>query len=63
MENPPRQRRQELEQDAVRPGLGVLCTEAQADGVPCNELGIECEKCERAQRQELTPATGSRALG
>jgi hypothetical protein len=27
---------------------GPLCAEAQADGVPCYELGRECETCERA---------------
>ena len=29
-------------------GLGVLCPEAQADGVPCQELGRDCEVCEMA---------------
>ncbi len=29
-------------------GLGVLCAEAQADGVPCPELGRECDGCEMA---------------
>lgn len=29
---------------------GVLCAEAQADGVPCFELGRDCETCERAYR-------------
>ena len=29
-------------------GLGVLCPEAQADGVPCQELGRDCETCEKA---------------
>ena len=29
-------------------GLGVLCPDAQADGVPCQELGKDCEQCERA---------------
>ena len=28
--------------------LGVLCAEAQADGVPCFELGRDCSECERA---------------
>lgn len=27
-----------------------LCPEAQADGVPCPELGRQCEICERAMR-------------
>jgi hypothetical protein len=26
-----------------------LCEEAQADGVPCYELGRQCETCERAR--------------
>jgi len=29
-------------------GLGVPCREAQADGVPCLELGRECAECEEA---------------
>lgn len=29
-------------------GLGVLCPEAQADGVPCSELGRECDICPMA---------------
>lgn len=28
--------------------LTGLCSEAQADGVPCFELGRHCETCERA---------------
>ena len=28
--------------------FGVLCAEAQADGVPCFELGRDCRECERA---------------
>lgn len=28
--------------------LERCCAEAQADGVPCTELGRECETCERA---------------
>jgi len=27
---------------------GALCAEAQADGVPCYELGRDCQTCERA---------------
>ena len=27
--------------------LGVLCAEAQADGVPCYEVGKPCAVCER----------------
>lgn len=29
--------------------LGVCCAEAQADGVPCQELGRDCLECERAE--------------
>ena len=32
-------------------GLGTLCAEAQADGVPCSESGRDCEKCDRAQKR------------
>jgi len=28
--------------------LGVCCAEAQADGVPCWELGTDCLRCELA---------------
>jgi hypothetical protein len=35
-------------------GLGVLCCEAQADGVPCGEVGSQCEGCERAAQRRLT---------
>lgn len=31
-----------------RSGLGVPCAQAQADGVPCFELGRECAECEEA---------------
>jgi len=27
---------------------GPMCADAQADGVPCYELGRDCETCERA---------------
>ena len=29
--------------------LGVCCTEAQADGVPCSELGRDCLECEHGE--------------
>jgi len=29
-------------------GTGALCAEAQADGVPCDRVGVACETCERA---------------
>ncbi len=41
------------EQDTIpESGLGVLCTDAQADGVPCPEQGKECEHCERARARQ-----------
>ena len=33
----------------ARRGVG-LCAEAQADGVPCTELGRDCETCAQAVR-------------
>jgi len=33
---------------AARGTEGPLCAEAQADGVPCYELGRDCQTCERA---------------
>ncbi len=30
-------------------GTGALCAEAQADGVPCFEIGRDCDTCERAK--------------
>lgn len=38
-------------EDAPSGGTG-LCPEAQADGVPCYELGRDCEVCERATSDE-----------
>jgi hypothetical protein len=35
--------------DEVESGPGALCPEAQADGVPCTELGRECETCAKAR--------------
>ncbi len=37
---------------------GVLCAEAQADGVPCFELGRQCETCELAYRWYVTWVQG-----
>jgi hypothetical protein len=42
-------------------GPGALCSEAQADGVPCTELGRECERCERAAGRERPPKGKDRA--
>ena len=38
--------------------LSACCPEAQADGVPCTELGRNCESCERA----VTAATAQGPL-
>lgn len=40
MMNPPEKRK-------IRLHLAACCPEAQADGVPCTELGRDCEQCER----------------
>ena len=32
----------------ARQAEGPMCADAQADGVPCYELGRDCETCERA---------------
>jgi hypothetical protein len=49
---------------AVRAGPGALCVEAQADGVPCSEVGRDCEVCPKAEQNlhvahaaDLTAAT------
>ncbi len=39
-------------------GFGVLCAEAQADGVPCDELGKSCAQCERATVNRRDPDEG-----
>ncbi len=43
---------------AQEKGLGVLCPEAQADGVPCSELGRDCEVCEMAKPRPAPPSAG-----
>ena len=39
----------------IESGPGALCAEAQADGVPCTELGRDCEQCEKAVRPVPAP--------
>lgn len=41
-------RSRDRKQDEDPPGTGALCPEAQADGVPCTEVGRDCAICERA---------------
>ena len=36
------------EQAPLEPGTGAQCPESQADGVPCDELGHDCEDCGNA---------------
>jgi hypothetical protein len=45
MAGPERERKKTNQEKA----LGVLCPEAQADGVPCWELDRDCETCEMAE--------------
>lgn len=40
----------------AQPGLGTQCSEAQADGVPCACLGMDCEECSR--RRVTSAAAG-----
>ncbi len=44
--NPRESRKKAKEKPAIP---HPLCAEAQADGVPCYELGRYCETCERAR--------------
>jgi hypothetical protein len=39
----------------ARSGPGALCPEAQADGVPCSCLGVDCEACASADPARLPP--------
>ncbi len=40
--------REWIESWADETGQGVPCGQAQADGVPCFELGRDCAECEEA---------------
>ncbi len=42
-----------IESWADETGQGVPCRDAQADGVPCFELGRECAECEEGFRSWL----------
>lgn len=37
---------------------GPPCGEAQADGVPCDELGRDCEDCDKTEPPPETPKSG-----
>ena len=43
-----RQTHSQQDDTPLSPGTGALCSEAQADGVPCHELGRDCKICGRA---------------
>lgn len=43
------------EQATVISGPGALCPEAQADGVPCEVLEVDCAECERARPTRAEP--------
>jgi hypothetical protein len=40
-------------------GLGTGCPESQADGVPCAEIGTDCEICGRAAPCPHVPAAAT----
>jgi hypothetical protein len=48
-------KRSEVESDRSDRDQVGLCDEAQADGVPCWELGRQCETCERARPKPAEP--------
>ncbi len=57
MDHTPSPRRQQLMWEGSKSGMGTPCWEAQADGVPCIELSIDCGECERARAPALAPET------
>lgn len=52
--------REEEERRPVESGLGVLCTEAQADGVPCAEIATSCTGCAKARLACVVSLPGDR---
>lgn len=44
-------REPKIEEGPVESG-GPPCPESQADGVPCDELGRDCEDCERGHPEK-----------
>ena len=36
---------------------GPPCPESQADGVPCDELGRDCDDCERGRTEDSAQAS------
>ncbi|MHB0963642.1 MAG: hypothetical protein ACYC5V_10595 [Gemmatimonadaceae bacterium] len=50
--------------DIPRSGTGVPCQVAQCDGVPCAEVQVDCEHCDRSTNRlcdEHRDATGDAA--
>jgi hypothetical protein len=47
---------QSTQVEVARSGPGALCPEAQADGVPCTCLGIDCQACASAAAARLPAA-------
>lgn len=44
-----------------QPGTGVPCQVAQSDGVPCAEVSVDCDRCDRSTNRlcdEHRDATG-----
>jgi hypothetical protein len=48
---------------AAESGPGARCPEAQADGVPCAELGTDCEICGRAYPCPHAPTADATGAG
>ena len=48
--------KREPQREPVETGTGALCPEAQADGVPCAEVGRDCDICERASEAGKSPS-------
>jgi hypothetical protein len=46
-----RARDSKIEERPVESG-GPPCPESQADGVPCDEIGRDCEDCDRGHPKE-----------
>jgi len=49
--------KKDREQGPLEPGTGAECPEAQADGVPCDELGHDCEDCGNAVPRKVREAS------
>jgi hypothetical protein len=45
------------EEEPLEPGTGAQCPEAQADGVPCDELGHDCDECGNAVPRRVREAS------